>query len=109
SARAVAAAKPFLASAGRVVAVAISEGTVAAEDAHNLLDYLAWHGVKAESRLPEVKGHSVGALLLTEVQTLGAGLLVMGAYHHNRLRQMIFGGVTRHVVAHGALPVLLAR
>lgn len=109
SARAVAAAKPFIAQAERVVVVAISEGTGAAEDARNLADYLAWHGVAAETRVPDVKPTSVGPVLLSEVQALGGGLLVMGAYHHNRLRQMIFGGVTRHVVAHATLPVLLAR
>lgn len=109
SARAVAAAKPFLAAASRVVAVAIAEGTGAADDARNLVSYLAWHGIVAETRVPDVKPTSVGPVLLSEVQALGAGLLVMGAYHHNRLRQMIFGGVTRHVVANATLPVLLAR
>jgi nucleotide-binding universal stress UspA family protein len=32
----------------------------------------------------------------------------MGAYTHNRFRQMIFGGVTRHILAEAELPVLVA-
>ena len=109
SARAVAAAKPFLAGAKRVVAVTIAEGPAAAADTQELITFLAWHGIAAEGRTPELKSTSVGAVILSEAEALGAGLVIMGAYHHNRLRQMIFGGVTRHVTAHAKLPVLLAR
>jgi nucleotide-binding universal stress UspA family protein len=35
-------------------------------------------------------------------------LLVKGAYTQSRLRQMIFGGATRHILAHATLPVLMA-
>ncbi|HWT97658.1 MAG TPA: universal stress protein, partial [Terriglobales bacterium] len=37
-----------------------------------------------------------------------AGLMVMGAYSHGRLRQMVLGGVTRDMIHHAGLPVLLA-
>lgn len=39
---------------------------------------------------------------------VGAGLLVMGAYSHTRLREMVLGGVTQHVLHHAPIPVLLA-
>lgn len=106
--RAVAGALPLLAAAPRVVIVAAREGKSVNPDAAGLADYLAWHGVKAEATTPLVKSTSVGAQVLSDAAALGAGLLVMGAYTHNRLRQMIFGGVTRHVLAHATLPVLLA-
>ncbi len=103
--RAVAAAMPFLATAPRVVVVSMAEKGVNASPA-DLVTYLGWHGVRAEARTPEAKGASVGAVLLSEAAD--AGLLVMGAYTHNRLREMIFGGVTRHVLENAMVPVLMA-
>ena len=39
----------------------------------------------------------------------GCDLLAMGAYSHSRLRQLILGGVTRHVLERAALPVMMSR
>jgi nucleotide-binding universal stress UspA family protein len=41
-------------------------------------------------------------------QSLGCNLLVKGAYTQSRLRQMIFGGTTRHILGHATLPVIMA-
>ena len=52
-----------------------------------------------------------GGLLQTRsaaLKAVDAALLVMGGYTHNRLRQMIFGGVTAHVIRHATIPVLMA-
>jgi nucleotide-binding universal stress UspA family protein len=38
-----------------------------------------------------------------------ADLLVTGAYGHSRTRELIFGGVTRDLLATGALPVFMVR
>jgi len=38
-----------------------------------------------------------------------ADLLCMGAYSHSRLRQLILGGVTRHVLEHATIPVMMTR
>ncbi len=38
---------------------------------------------------------------------VGADLLVKGAYTHSRLRQLIFGGATSHILAEAILPVLM--
>jgi hypothetical protein len=48
-----------------------------------------------------------GRTLLERAQGLGADVLVMGAYSHSPLREMIFGGVTRHILHHAELPVLM--
>ena len=40
--------------------------------------------------------------------SLGCDLLIKGAYTQSRLRQMIFGGATRHILANATLPVLMA-
>ncbi|MDH3771788.1 MAG: universal stress protein [Nitrospirota bacterium] len=51
---------------------------------------------------------AVGAALLDQARKLDADLLIMGGYGHGRVRELIFGGVTRHVLSHLELPVLLA-
>ncbi|CAA7626467.1 universal stress protein [Magnetospirillum sp. UT-4] len=104
--RAIAAALPLLATASAVTVLTITEddrtrGVPAAE----LETYLAWHGVAAQFRTVTA-GAQAGQVLLDECR--GADLLVMGAYTHSRLRQMILGGVTRHVLQHAELPVLMS-
>ena len=52
---------------------------------------------------------SVGAGLLGAAREFGSDLLSMGAYSHSRLRQLILGGVTRHILENADLPVLMSR
>ena len=49
----------------------------------------------------------VGATLLAAAEAQGADLLVMGAYTHGAWREAILGGVTRHVLSHARLALLL--
>lgn len=59
------------------------------------LRYLSRHGVKAE--LEELPRHgSTEETLDAAVHHTGASLLVMGAYGKSRMREYLFGGVTRH-------------
>lgn len=51
----------------------------------------------------------VGAGLLAAANEFACDLLVMGAYSHSRLRQLILGGVTRHVLEHAAVPLIMHR
>ena len=80
----------------------------AVADAEALIRYLARHGVKAEAKTSQSKTMAVGAEFLEEAGRISAGLLVMGGYTHSRVRQMVFGGVTKHVLANAKLPVLFA-
>ena len=70
-------------------------------------EYLALHGVNATERRVEAGERPVGEVLLESASSAGADLLVLGGYGHTRLRQMFFGGVTRHVVSHAELPLFL--
>ena len=71
--------------------------------------YLARHGVSvAVDRLPS-GGEPVAAVLTRHAVDCGADLLVMGGYGHSRLRERIFGGVTRSMLDAPRLPVLMAR
>ena len=51
---------------------------------------------------------SVAATIDRAVTASGADLLVMGAYTHSRLRELVFGGVTAHVLRTCRIPTLLA-
>jgi nucleotide-binding universal stress UspA family protein len=105
AARAIEAAKAFLPMAKKVTILTAKE---ADEDsrAEELQAYFAWHGIKA--KLEKVRaGNNVGASLLSAAAKAGADLFVMGAYSHSRMREMIFGGVTKHVIAKTELPVLM--
>lgn len=75
----------------------------------DLGDYLHWHGVVVENAalVPSFTG-SDGEKILAACQQARATLLVMGAYTHSRLRQAFLGGLTRHVLEHADLPVLMA-
>jgi nucleotide-binding universal stress UspA family protein len=108
STRAVAAALPFLRQAETVVILSAREENDAQPS--ELGKYLAWHGISASEHAfspAGTGGSQVAQMLLDEAVTRGADLVVMGAYTHSRLRQLIMGGVTRHVLHSANLPVLL--
>jgi nucleotide-binding universal stress UspA family protein len=104
---AVALAMPLLAEAQAVGVFAAVEAK-RRSDAEDLIAYLDWQGIPAETIAVDPAADSVGADLLSTAARTGAGLIVMGAYTHGRMRQIIFGGVTSHVVQNAALPVLMA-
>ncbi len=77
--------------------------------AADLLPYLRLHGIEADIAAFTPINRDVGAGMLRAAQDFGADLLGMGAYSHSRLRQMILGGVTRHVLGYAPLAVLMTR
>jgi nucleotide-binding universal stress UspA family protein len=77
--------------------------------APDLAAYLGLHGVRADIVMFKSVGGSVGAGLLAAAAEFGCDLLSMGAYSHSRLRQLILGGVTRHVLEYSTLPVMMTR
>jgi nucleotide-binding universal stress UspA family protein len=107
---AVTAAIPFLRLAKEVQVISIDRDvdhrSASQEEA---LAYLRCHDIAATARVVAPHLRSVGDTLLATAGEMGVGLLVMGAYSHSRLREMLFGGVTRHILQHAvARPVLLA-
>lgn len=70
--------------------------------------YLARHGVRVEVRREHSGDLEVGTFLLSRLADLGASMLVMGAYGHSRLREMILGGVTRIMLDSMTVPVLFS-
>ncbi|MBW8268445.1 universal stress protein [Caldovatus aquaticus] len=109
SAAAVAAALPWLRRAERVRILYADEYQRRGPPAEGLRTYLRWHEIEAEAVPFKPQTREVGAGLLGAARDFGADLLVMGAYSHSRLRQLILGGVTRHVLENADLPVQMCR
>ncbi len=108
AARAVRMGLPFLAAAEKVSIVTAETDKTARKTADDLAVYLAWHGVNADPVYFSPAGHGVGEAMLLECGKIGADMLVMGAYTHSRVRQLILGGVTSHVLDSATIPVLMS-
>lgn len=96
--RAVADAVPFLALAGEVLVVTVDDAFEddARQSLKEVLRYLLAHGVKCRGEV--ISGRANGEGLVDLAKSFGADLLVAGAYGHSRLREWVFGGVTRSLL-----------
>jgi nucleotide-binding universal stress UspA family protein len=65
------------------------------------------HGIPAKLLALPIGSEPFGQTLLGATRRLGADMLVMGAYAHSPLRELILGGVTRYMLEHADLPVLM--
>jgi nucleotide-binding universal stress UspA family protein len=108
SARTVAAAMPFLETASRVVILSVQDGMVPGPSGAQLARALSRHGIAAETIERPGDPEGVGETILAAAASEGADLLVKGAYTRSRLRQMIFGGATHHILHAAELPVRMA-
>ncbi|MBI1403616.1 MAG: universal stress protein [Porphyrobacter sp.] len=111
AARALRAATPLLAAADKVWLVSVAEDSdkprfdlPALEGAQ----YLSRHGIDCE--VVEVPRGAAGIAdtLFSAAQMRECGLMVMGAYGHSRLTEMLLGGVTRRMLSEPQMPILLA-
>ena len=108
-ARTTAFAMPLLRLAERVTILTVEGATVAGPSGADMARSLAMHGITAENITIAPPGKaSAGETILKKAAELGCDLIVKGAYTQSRLRQMIFGGTTRHILANAKLPVLMA-
>ncbi len=109
--RAVHDALPILADANRIQVVAVNpsdsgdHGPIPCAD---LCTHLARHGLNVEASSFTAADADVASLLSARAFEMGADLIVMGAYGHRRMREFVLGGVTRHMLAHAAVPVLMS-
>ncbi|MFL5285728.1 MAG: universal stress protein [Rhodopila sp.] len=72
-----------------------------------LPDILLEHGIAAELHILPVGTGVFGEALLAKAHALSADLLMMGAYRHSPLRELLLGGVTRYMLGHADLPILM--
>ncbi|HLK83313.1 MAG TPA: universal stress protein [Xanthobacteraceae bacterium] len=108
-ARTTAFAMPLLRKAERITVLHVEGGAaVPGPSAAQATQYLQRNGLNAGLMTVGLEGRSTGEAILAAAQSLGCDLLIKGAYTQSRLRQMIFGGATRHILKHATLPVLMA-
>ncbi|MEC5323221.1 universal stress protein [Aurantimonas sp. A3-2-R12] len=107
TARTVALAMPILRKAQRVIVLSVEGWDVDGPSGDSLARNLARSGIPAEATTRGSES-SPGPAVLEHVQALGGDLLIKGAYTQSRLRQMIFGGATRHIMTKATVPVLIA-
>ena len=107
-ARAMAFAMPILRLAQRITILTVEGSTVAGPSGVEMARSLRMNGIAAEPITLTAGKRSAGEAILAKAEELNCDLIVKGAYTQSRLRQMIFGGATRHILAHAELPVLMA-
>ena len=109
AARAVAAAMPFIERATRVFVLSVEEGETSTEHSCDRLCHaLRWHNPNTDAHRMKHEGVHPAETMLQTLARHGGDLLVMGGYSHSRLREVVFGGFTRRVLASADLPVLIA-
>jgi nucleotide-binding universal stress UspA family protein len=106
AARAAGAALPLL-SRAETVTIVTADMEKAGTKPSELADYLAEHGISARTWAFLPDEGALGERLLGEAEAAGADMLVMGAYGHSRLREMVLGGVTRSVTAKSKISVFM--
>jgi nucleotide-binding universal stress UspA family protein len=111
SARAVHDALPFLQKADLVQVVAFNpskgdeHGDVPGADIGLML---ARHGVRVQAAQQHAEGLDVGSQILSRAADVDADMIVMGAYGHSRMRELVLGGATRTILEAMTVPVLLS-
>ncbi len=108
TARTIALSMPILYRAERIVVLTIEGGTVSGPAGDEIASKLMRHGLPVNAITIPAGRRTVGEAILAETEALGGDLLVKGGYTQSRLRQMIFGGATSHILAEAQLPVLMA-
>jgi nucleotide-binding universal stress UspA family protein len=112
AARAVNDALPILAQAAAVTVLSVNPrpgvDLHGEEPGADIALHLSRHGVKVEVQQTQVEEINVGDTILSRLADLGCDLLVMGAYGHSRLREVVLGGVTRTLFESMTVPVLMS-
>lgn len=78
------------------------------EPGADIATYLARHDVEVIVEVLASGGLTVGEVLRRHASEIGADMIVMGAYGHSRMRERIFGGVTRSMLEQTHRPLFLA-
>jgi nucleotide-binding universal stress UspA family protein len=107
----VAVSMPFLKQARQVVVVAVGPQHMPepGPTGEELAGSLEGHGLNVSLRTAFGRQRAMGESFLKEAMAAGADLLLKGAYTQSRIRQMIFGGATRHIIMDAKIPVIMAR
>ena len=109
AARAIADALPLLVRAKSVEVVVVTEPRKSSEvDDTQMAEHLARHGVPAVVKRVTRGDIDVQSAILSHAADISADFIVMGGYGHSRLREFIWGGVTRNMLGAMTVPVLMS-
>jgi nucleotide-binding universal stress UspA family protein len=108
SARAISLAMPVLSRAEAIDVLSVDGAMVPGPTSAEIAASLAAHGLNVTSHHVKPGQRSAGQTIVDTAVSVGADLIVKGAYTQSRLRQMIFGGMTRHLILNSPLPVLFS-
>jgi nucleotide-binding universal stress UspA family protein len=106
--RAIADALPFMKGAESVVVLAVNEENDSPPALADAVAFLLRHGIAAKSEIVPGKGTSAGDVILDFAKRSQADIIVAGAYGHSRVREWVFGGVTRTLLMRATVPVLFS-
>ncbi|HYF09375.1 MAG TPA: universal stress protein [Acetobacteraceae bacterium] len=112
AARAVNDALPLLAAAESVTVFSVNPrggiGGHGEQPGADMALHLARHGIKVRVEHSVAPGAADADIILNQAADMGADLLVVGAYGHSRIREMVMGGVTRTLLRQMTVPVLMS-
>ena len=108
AARALGDAMPVLDKARSVEIFIAGEPDIGDLPGADIAAHLARHGIKVDVHRAVSAELPVGDALLNRVSDAGADLIIMGGYGRSRFREFILGGVTRHILQHMTIPVLMS-
>lgn len=108
TARCIALAMPFLERAASVLVLTVEGWQVPGPSGDQVTAHLRRNGIKTSAKNVDSGSRSVGEAILDETKEFGADLVVKGAYTHSRLRQLVFGGATRHLLHNTPVPLFMA-
>ena len=106
-ARALSFALPMLQQAESITIFTVGDVEPGTPTAEEVVEYLTWHRLTATATVAPGNGR-IGPAILTAATRSGADCLVMGGYGHSRVRELILGGATRHILGHAPLPVFMS-
>ena len=105
--RAVRDALPFLRAADQTILLTVGgkEGELPGTEISSMLHR---HGVTVEIHNEDGDDRHAGEIVVAQSKALGCDLVVMGAYGHSRLRELVLGSTTNFVLNHAEMPLLVA-
>lgn len=111
AARAVADALPMIQASANVRIITVTDKITPAEQESQLAlaNHLVEHGIKASFETVKIDGSSVGKVFEAYVKAKAVDLLVMGAYRHSRLNEIVWGGATKTVIGRPPCWVMMSR
>ena len=108
SQRALSDAVPFMKAAAKVVVFSVQEGDEADPSLADAAGFLSRHGIAATTEIRRRGRATVEDEVLDFATRQQAGLIVAGAYGHTRVREWVFGGVTRGLLSRSTVPCLFS-